>query len=580
MQLERWLNWGLEGSPDFVREVGLRQVQIFRSQLLWNAVANVALSALVAIAIFRETNHGLLLGWLMLIWFGSARSFLSWFRHRGAPRPPSDLKRAQVRIVWTTIAAAGLWGAAAWVFFPEDNLVLQVVFTFVIGGMAAGVSGGLASMPLVWVGWTTATVVPTAGRFVIEGGQAPLVMAAMLATYAVVLLAFARNAFRAFKQSVRDRLTAASEAEGRVRAEAELERFFAQSNVLLAVADANGIFRKANPLWEKVFGYPAAELLARPFIELVHPSDFSRTQIELERLRQPGHRTQSLINRYRCKDGSYRWLQWNAVNDPVGPLVYISAVDVTDQQEIERVKEQFISTASHELRTPVTAIDASLKLLAASLEGRIPPESARMVQIAEKNSARLIRLVNDMLDLDRLQAGRMSFRTERIDLSMAVQEAVTEAAPLFEQADLVVDLRLQSGTFVMADPDRLHQIMANLLSNAAKFSPPSSRVEVSMETINGMATVAVRDRGAGIPQSFRTKVFEKFSQADLGAGARIGSGLGLSIAKQFVENMGGAIRFESPHDGGTRFVISLPQIGRTEDRSPLALSRKSIRSGD
>lgn len=185
-----------------------------------------------------------------------------------------------------------------------------------------------------------------------------------------------------------------------------------------------------------------------------------------------------------------------------------------------------------------------------------------------------------MLDLDRLQAGRMSFRAECIDLSMAVQEAVTEAAPLFEQAGLVVDLRLQSGTFVMADPDRLLQIMANLLSNAAKFSPPSSRVEVSMETINGMATVAVRDRGAGIPQSFRTKVFEKFSQADLGAGVRIGSGLGLSIAKQFVENMGGAIRFESPHDGGTRFVISLPQTGRTEDRSPLVLSRKSIRSGD
>ena len=118
-------------------------------------------------------------------------------------------------------------------------------------------------------------------------------------------------------------------------------------------------------------------------------------------------------------------------------------MDVTDQQEIERVKEQFISTASHELRTPVTAIDASLKLLASGLEGRIPPESARMVQIAEKNSARLIRLVNDMLDLDRLQAGRMSFRAECIDLSMAVQEAVTEAAPLFEQAGLVVDLRLQ-----------------------------------------------------------------------------------------------------------------------------------------
>lgn len=566
MRYERLLNWGLEGSPDFVREVGLRQVQIFRSQLLWNAVANVVLSALVAIAIYAETNHGLLLGWLVLVWFGSVRSLLSWFRHRGSARPPRDLRRAQVRIVWTTIIAAGLWGAAAWVFFPEDNLVLQVVFTFVIGGMAAGVSGGLASMPLVWVGWTVATVVPTAGRFAIEGDQVPLVLAAMLATYAVVLLAFARNAFLAFKQSVRDRLTAVNESEGRVRAEAELERFFAQSNVLLAVADSHGIFRKVNPLWEKVLGFSAEDLLACPFIEFVHPSDFSRTQIELEKLRQPGHQTQNLINRYRCKDGSYRWLQWNAVNGPVGSLAYISAVDVTDQQEIERVKEQFISTASHELRTPVTAINASLKLLASGLAGRIPAESARMVQIAEKNSARLIRLVNDMLDLDRLQVGRMHFRTERVDLSKVVQESIAEAAPLFDQADMVVDARLQSGTFITADRDRLHQVMANLLSNAAKFSPTSSHVEVSVETIDGSACVAVRDHGAGIPQSFRTKVFEKFAQADLRSGVRAGSGLGLSIAKQFVEHMGGNIRFESPHDGGTKFVISFPPAGRSEDQ--------------
>ena len=270
--------------------------------------------------------------------------------------------------------------------FPEGNLILQVVFALVIGGMAAGVSGGLASMPLVWVGWIVATVIPMSFRFVLEGSQASLVMAAMLVTYAVVLFAFSRNAFRAFKQSVRDRLTAASETQGRVRAEAELERFFAQSNVLLAVADSHGIFRKVNPVWEKILGFPAEDLLSRPFIEFVHPSDFADTRVELEKLREPGHQTQNLLNRYRCKDGSYRWLQWNAVNDPQGSLAYVSAVDVTDQQEIERLKEQFISTASHELRTPVTAINASLKLLASGLTGTIPLESARMVQIAERNS--------------------------------------------------------------------------------------------------------------------------------------------------------------------------------------------------
>jgi len=390
-------------------------------------------------------------------------------------------------------------------------------------------------------------------------------MAAMLVTYAAVLLAFARNAFRAFKQSVRDRLTAASETQGRVKAEAELERFFAQSNVLLAVADSHGIFRKVNPLWEKVLGFPAEDLLSRPFIEFVHPSDFAHTQAELEKLREPGHQTQNLLNRYRCKDGSYRWLQWNAVNDPQGSLAYVSAVDVTDQQEIERLKGQFISTASHELRTPVTAINAALKLLASGLTGRIPLESARMVQIAERNSERLIRLVNDMLDIDQLQAGRMSFRHERVDLALAVEAAIAEAAPLFDQADIHVETRLRPGTIVTADPDRLSQVMTNLLSNAAKFSPTSSLIEVSVEEVEDAARIAVRDHGAGISPSFRTRVFEKFAQADRGAGPHAGSGLGLSIAKQFVEQMGGEIGFETPRDGGTRFFVSLPLVDRQAD---------------
>ncbi|MDA0367128.1 MAG: PAS domain-containing sensor histidine kinase [Proteobacteria bacterium] len=373
---------------------------------------------------------------------------------------------------------------------------------------------------------------------------------------------FPATLFGRFKQSVRDRLTAASETQGRVRAEAELERFFAQSNVLLAVADSHGIFRKVNPVWEKVLGFPAEDLLSRPFIEFVHPSDFAHTQVELEKLREPGHQTQNLLNRYRCKDGSYRWLQWNAVNDPQGSLAYVSAVDVTDQQEIERLKEQFISTASHELRTPVTAINASLKLLASGLTGTIPLESARMVQIAERNSERLIRLVNDMLDIDQLQAGRMSFRDERVDQSSAVEAAIAEAAPLFDQADIHVETRLLPGTFVTADPDRLSQVMTNLLSNAAKFSPMSSLVEVSVEEVGDSARIVVRDHGAGISPSFRSKVFEKFAQAERGPGPHAGSGLGLSISKQFVQQMGGEIGVETPRDGGTRFFVLLPIVDR------------------
>ncbi len=170
-----------------------------------------------------------------------------------------------------------------------------------------------------------------------------------------------------------------------------------------------------------------------------------------------------------------------------------------------------------------------------------------------------------MLDIDQLQAGGMSFREERVDLSSAVEAAIAESAPLFEQADIHVKTRLHPGTFVTADPDRLSQVMTNLLSNAAKFSPMSSLVEVSLEEVEDTARIAVRDHGAGISPSFRARVFEKFAQADRRPGPHAGSGLGLSIAKQFVEQMGGEIGFETPRDGGTRFFVSLPIADRHAD---------------
>jgi signal transduction histidine kinase/CHASE1-domain containing sensor protein len=236
--------------------------------------------------------------------------------------------------------------------------------------------------------------------------------------------------------------------------------------------------------------------------------------------------------------------------------------DITDSREAERMKSEFVSTVSHELRTPLTSIRGSLRLLAAGVMGELPLAATEMIQIASRNGERLAALINDLLDMEKIAAGRLEFTMAKFSLATLLRQSVELNAGYAQAHEVRLALtRVPEHAWVNVDDSRFLQVMTNLLSNAAKFSPAGCTVEVGAHLRGPLLRIEVRDQGPGIDEAFVPRVFARFSQADAtDARAKGGTGLGLAISKALVEQMGGRIGFESVVGEGTTFYVELPSV--------------------
>lgn len=238
--------------------------------------------------------------------------------------------------------------------------------------------------------------------------------------------------------------------------------------------------------------------------------------------------------------------------------------DISERKRIEQLQSEFVSTVSHELRTPLTSIRGSLGLVAGGVTGVLPPEAREYVNIALSNSDRLVRLINDILDVERMQSGKLEFRIQ----SLALPNLLAQTLAANEHTALAYGTRIVTTTAtpdieVAVDPDRFTQVITNLLSNAAKYSPSASQIEISTVAQGDVVRISVRDHGPGIPAEFQHRVFQRFAQAE-GSTTRHqgGSGLGLNISQAIVGRLGGSIQFEDAEGGGTRFTVELPALPR------------------
>jgi PAS domain S-box-containing protein len=321
---------------------------------------------------------------------------------------------------------------------------------------------------------------------------------------------------------------------------------------------------------ERLFGYPRSELLGRP-MEILVP----------ERLRAsfPDFRSGSFSTPTAHagelyglrKDGSEVPIEigLNPLLTSEGEFFLSSIVDLSQRLEIERIRNEFLSTVSHELRTPLTSIRGSLGLLQSGAMGALPGKAAEMVAIAYKNSGRLVRIINDILDVSTIEAGKLALQMRIVTLAELLQQAVEANTGFAEKCEVRFVLEQVSvNETVMADPDRLMQVVANLLSNAAKFSSPGADVMIRVRPGLTTVRIEVQDSGAGIPEEFKAHIFSKFAQADASATRRFeGTGLGLNIARKLTEAMGGSIGFDSTVGQGSIFYIELPRV----DAAPAVL---------
>ncbi|WP_299811879.1 CHASE domain-containing protein [uncultured Roseibium sp.] len=235
--------------------------------------------------------------------------------------------------------------------------------------------------------------------------------------------------------------------------------------------------------------------------------------------------------------------------------------NISERKKLDRMKDEFISTVSHELRTPLTSIQGSLGLLMAKAGANVDEKSRKLLQLSYDNCQRLSRLVNDILDIEKIAAGKMEYRLEAVEICRLVSDVVERQQSFAEKYGVEFELRFDvPDVYVNLDQDRFNQALVNLLSNAAKFSDEGDRIEIRVSlTSAGEATISVRDHGQGIPEVFRNKVFEKFAQAD-GSETRVkgGSGLGLNITQKIIEAFDGTVKFESEEGVGSIFTFTLP----------------------
>lgn len=335
----------------------------------------------------------------------------------------------------------------------------------------------------------------------------------------------------------------------------------------MLLLDGSGRIMLANASIERMFGYSAKELAgSNNMVLMAEPVAEEQSLAWLATVGRAGvagaGRRQEFIG--KRADGSVFETEV-AISQfgEDGNSRFVAAIrDITDRKRAERMKNEFVSTVSHELRTPLTSIGGSLALLAGGAAGQLDEKAARLVTIAHNNCERLIRLINDLLDIEKIESGKMSFDMRKLTLGPLIQRTVNANRQFAHDLGVGLEIGLPPWPqCVNGDPDRIEQVLTNLISNAIKFSPAGETVYVTTQQDGSKVRVEVCDRGSGVPGEFRDRIFSKFAQADSSdTRSRGGTGLGLAIAREIVTRQGGSVGFEDREGGGSIFWFELPML--------------------
>jgi PAS domain S-box-containing protein len=344
------------------------------------------------------------------------------------------------------------------------------------------------------------------------------------------------------------------------------ERFrsaFQDAPIGMALIGLDDRWLKVNPMLCDMLGYSETTLLSMNVMALIHSEDVEILRKYIEQISSNENwNTAQVKLRYQCNGGRIAWglMSLSLVrNTQKQPLYYVAQVqDITERQAIDRMKNEFISIVSHELRTPLTAIRGFLGLIDTGIYDEKPDKAKRMIKLALTNSDRLVRLVNDILDLERLDSGRVQLVMETCEVGELLQQAVEGVQSIADAASVKLAI-IPTSVQVYAAPDAIIQTLTNLLSNAIKFSPPASTITLSAQPQADSVLFQVKDQGRGIPADKLETIFGRFQQVDASdARQKGGTGLGLAICQGIVHQHGGNIWAESVLGEGSVFCFTLP----------------------
>lgn len=581
-------------SPDSSRDNSDRarvladQVDLLYRQAPVGILVTVVIGSVLAFELHSSAKIGeLVLFWALLMIGVSIGRYLLVLGYRRAQNRDAASEAWRRRFAIGALADGVTWGFAGAVFFPGHTDEQQVFLAFVLAGVSAG---GLPLFSAVW--WVYAlfaagimlpfeVVLLTFGsRLFTELSFMILIFFAINVSVAYRLNQVFVSAYRLrvsygrltedyteLNQRLEHQLIELEEVRRQVEASGRKLALFAErAPIAVLELDGEGRIKEVNHEAENLFGYPAGELIEQSASMkiLLHASYYDEFDVKWRALIKTREPVSGLKISSPRRDGIEVVCEWTITPlvNPDGSIISVIAQgrDITQQLEADRVKQEFTSTLSHELRTPLTSIIGSLQLVNTGVVGELSADQAELTEVAERNGQRLLDLINDILDIEKMESGKLTLFPEPMPMDELLSESVklnqgfadrfkVKLAAIGVLADIVVN----------ADRNRLLQVMTNLISNAAKFSPSGGSVEIEMRQKDGRVMVSVNDRGTGIPENFRGRIFGRFAQADSAdTRAKGGTGLGLAICKRLVEMMDGSIGFHNREGGGTTFWFDLP----------------------
>jgi PAS domain S-box-containing protein len=490
---------------------------------------------------------------------------------------------------WLAIAALAMganWGFAGAVFFPSHTDEQQVFLAFLLAGMmSAGIPVYAASWPIFAL-YAAGIVVPFTYVLATFGNRLFTELALLVPMFYVINVGVAYRLTQVFHSGYRLRhaygrltedysvlnqrlerqLVELEEARRQVEASGRKLTLFAErAPIAVLELDPQGNVTEVNHAAELLFGYAASELVGGHVKRLVLPKFHADFDAQWARLASTRESISGVKVRNPRRDGIDLICEWTVtplVNSEGGLIgVIAQGRDVTAQLEAERMKKEFTSTLSHELRTPLTSIIGSLQLINTGVMGDVPKDVGELTSVAERNGQRLLDLINDILDIEKIESGKLTLAPEVFGMDELVREAMELNKGFADRFKVRFESSGELPAHVVnADRKRLLQVMTNLLSNAAKFSPEGGVVEILTGPAGAGLRIAVQDRGPGIPEAFRSRMFGRFTQADSTTSRQKGgTGLGLAICKRLVELMHGRIGFEDRAGGGSTFWFELPR---------------------
>ena len=535
------------------------QVEQLYASALPALVATIINAFILSVVLWLVIDQSIIIGWLITVIFVSLLRSAIVFRYKKS-QPKENVTYWYRLFFIGTFFSSLLWGLSPLFLFPESDIARQVFLAFVIGGMVAGSLTTLSHIKILIYTYLSVTLIPVLLRFYISDSELGLSMGVMLTLYFIMMLIAARRTHNNILQNIYLHLENIERERSLQQSEHKYQTILDTATDAFFLHDLNGKFIDVNQEACTSLGYTRNELLSMSVSDVVKQSEKISYNNVLQKLIQGDAVREEGI--HQCKDGSTFPVEVSIglIKMNNEELFSVLARDITERQRIDNMKNEFISTVSHELRTPLTSIRGSLGLISGGAVGELPEQAKEMLQVAGNNTERLLLLINDILDIQKIKSGQMTFNFDCVDVMLCIEKALTDNAAFAEQYNVkfVITDKVDDA-YVYADKARLSQVMANLMSNAAKFSNQGDSVEIGLTKNNDHYIISVTDHGSGIPEEFFDKLFDKFTQSDSSdTREKGGTGLGLNITKLIVEMHKGKIYFDSKVGSGTRFYIELP----------------------